>query len=62
MRLSQRWIDKLVKLPESGMGYQIVDIHLKDGTILKNALVINCEEILGYLNFAEADIVDITMP
>lgn len=60
MRLSQRWINKLVQLPERGMGYQVVDIHLKNGTVVRNVLVVNCETIRDSVNFSEEDIVDIT--
>ena len=31
----------LVSLPEQGMGYQIVDIELSNGRILKNLFVID---------------------
>ena len=30
--LKQHWANYLCKLPESGMGYQRVDIRLKDGS------------------------------
>jgi len=61
MSLSQRWIDKLAGLPESGMGYQIVNVHLKDGSIVKGIIVFNSSQIIDNVNFSEADIVDITM-
>lgn len=38
--------NKLVELPEQGMGYQIVDITLVDGTILKNRQIFNCTYLL----------------
>lgn len=34
-------IDKLVNLPEQGMGYQIVDVTLKNGQILTDRRVVN---------------------
>lgn len=60
MRLSQRWIDKLMELPEYGMGYQIVNFHLKDGTVVRNVLVLNCETIQDKISFSGDDIADIT--
>jgi predicted RNA-binding protein len=31
----------LIKLPETGMGYQLVDITMKDGSIYQNKTIIN---------------------
>ncbi|MBI2674307.1 MAG: hypothetical protein HYX22_01015 [Candidatus Yanofskybacteria bacterium] len=59
MRLSQKWVDKLVNLPESGMGYQTVDVILKNGSTVRGLIVINCQDILGKVYFSEDDIVDI---
>ncbi|MEX2090659.1 MAG: hypothetical protein WD989_00800 [Candidatus Paceibacterota bacterium] len=61
MRLSQKWIVKLIALPESGMGYHIVDVHLKNGTVVYGLMVVNCEEIinLGNRSFSSFDIQDI---
>jgi hypothetical protein len=39
--LTKDQIDTLSDLPETGMGYQIVDITLNDGTVLKNKVVLN---------------------
>ncbi len=36
----------LSELPESGMGYQLVDITLKDGKQLKNRIVVNSQFLL----------------
>ena len=41
--LPPEWIATLVKMPETGMGYQKVDITLLDGSVLRSALVYNCE-------------------
>jgi len=59
MRLSQKWVVKLSNLPESGMGYQVVDITLKNGRVHKNILVYNCQEIKKFVLFREDQIVDI---
>ena len=40
----QDLIDYLIKSPESGMGYQIVDIYMKDGQIIKG-FVFNCQDL-----------------
>ena len=41
IQLSDKQIKLLEKLPEKGMGYQIVDVFLNNGKILKNRIVIN---------------------
>lgn len=43
--LSKKWVDYLTRLPESGMGYQRVNVLLEDGTELKDCTVFNAEEI-----------------
>ncbi|MBI2677019.1 MAG: hypothetical protein HYX21_03700 [Candidatus Yanofskybacteria bacterium] len=59
--LSQKWVDKLAGLPETGMGYQIVDVYLKNGTIVRGLTVVNCEQIVvpESHSFSENDIQDI---
>ncbi len=42
MELPEKFVEKLVQLPETGMGYQVVDIYLKDGRVFV-AIVLNCE-------------------
>lgn len=41
--LNKHWTDKLLDLPESGMGYQRVRVRLKDGRTVENAIVLNAE-------------------
>ena len=41
LKLSKIFSDYLSDLPETGMGYQIVDIELKNGNILKDYVVLN---------------------
>ncbi len=36
---------KLLSLPESGMGYQRVDVTLEDGREVKNVIAFNAEEV-----------------
>ncbi len=46
IRLSDTFINILISLPENGMGFQIVKIILKDGTILNKHKVINSEWLM----------------
>lgn len=45
LRLSQNFIDYLIEQPETGMGYHLVDIELKNGTVLHDRIVLNSEYI-----------------
>jgi hypothetical protein len=45
MKLDRCWTDRLLELPESGMGYQRVDVRLADGRVLRDVVVFNAEEI-----------------
>lgn len=45
IQLPPKWADFLIRQPESGMGYQRVDVLLEDGTELKDCTVLNAEEI-----------------
>ncbi len=46
IKLRDEHIKTLSELPETGMGYQVVDILLKDGKTLKNRIVINSEFLI----------------
>ena len=46
IQLKEEHIRYLMELPESGMGYQIVDITLKDGQQFKNRIVLNSQLLL----------------
>lgn len=59
MRLSQKWVEKLVNMPEAMMGYQTVNVVLKDGRTIEGLIVLNCQDILSKIYFSEDDIVDI---
>jgi hypothetical protein len=39
MRLAERWLEYVRTMPETGMGYRVVDIELKDGGVFKQAAV-----------------------
>ncbi len=45
LSLSQKWSRTLGKWPESGMGYQRVDVRLRDGTTVKNVMVFNAVQM-----------------
>lgn len=60
MKLSQKWIDRLLRLPESGMGYQIVSVTLKNGQRFPRLVVLNSEEIQNNDLFSSEDIESIS--
>lgn len=45
IKLDRCWTDRLLELPESGMGYQRVDVRLVDGRELRDVVVFNAEEL-----------------
>jgi hypothetical protein len=59
VHLPEHWIERLVGLPESGMGYQRVNIVLKHGKILRDVVVMNAEEAQAPEPFEPSDILDI---
>ncbi len=46
IKLPESLINKLINLPESGMGYQIVKVILRNGKILKKHKVFNSELLM----------------
>lgn len=38
--LPQKWLFELANKPETGMGYQIVDVLLNDGRLFKQVVVV----------------------
>ena len=36
---SKKFVDYISNTPETGMGYWIVDVHLKDGRVYRQVLV-----------------------
>lgn len=56
IQLARRWIDVLRKEPESGMGYQRVDVRFADGRHLKNLMVFNAEHLDVPDTFADAEV------
>ena len=45
LHLNDRWSTALCQLPETGMGYQRVDVLLRDGRRVKDVLVFNAEKV-----------------
>ena len=46
LKLPDTFINILINLPESGMGYQIVKVILKSGKILREHKVLNSELLM----------------
>jgi len=40
-KIPEKFVHQLAKLPESGMGYQLVKIFLSDGKVLRKRKVLN---------------------
>jgi hypothetical protein len=59
IKLDKPWTDRLLKWPETGMGYQRVDVTMVDGRQLKNAVVLNAELLEVPAEFAHATVADI---
>jgi hypothetical protein len=45
IRLPEKWARFLLRQPESGMGYQRVDVRLTNNRKIKDVVVFNAEEI-----------------
>jgi hypothetical protein len=65
-RLPEHWSKFLLKQPETGMTYQIVDVTLRDGRIVRDVAIIQSELVgaaRGHteIPFDPADIVDIKL-
>ncbi len=43
LKLSDEWTQKLLKMSESGMGYQTVMVVLRSGIVIDDAVVLNAE-------------------
>jgi hypothetical protein len=61
IHLPKRWIEKLAQLPESGMGYQRVNIVLKRGKVLEGIVVLNAEEAQAPEAFEPSEIMDVQL-
>ncbi|XSG80952.1 MAG: hypothetical protein ACPW61_07530 [Methyloligella sp. ZOD6] len=64
LELRQKFIKKLVELPESGMGFQMVDLKLADGRTVPNVPVFNSEIAQlpdTYRGIAPADVIEVRL-
>jgi hypothetical protein len=61
IKLNDYWSQRLAHMPETGMGYQKVDLILKDGRTLKGLLVLNAEDCQTEQEFKVEDIADIKL-
>ncbi len=59
IKLPNSLINKLLKLPESGMGYHKVNLILKDKTILKDIIVLNSSIAVVDAKIKKSHIIDI---
>lgn len=59
--LNDFWSQRLAQLPESGMGYQKVDIVMKDHRVIENVIVLNAEECQTFEDFNLSDIADVKL-
>jgi len=61
IKLERRFVERLIDQPESGMGYQRVDLRLSDGRELKDVVVFNGEEAEVPDEFGNAKIADVRL-
>lgn len=62
LKLNENWTKKLLKYPESGMGYQKVNVMLKSDQVIKDVIVLNAEDLVipdQYANLTIDDISDL---
>ena len=62
LHLDDRWASHLSRLPENGMGYQVVDVLLRNGEQVRGVVVLNAQEVqwpAGRPQIASHDIVGI---
>lgn len=63
--LPQKWLVDLVEKPETGMGYQIVTVSLRDGRQFKQVVVVDgrITQIRGLIGipFAQEEIADVLL-
>jgi hypothetical protein len=65
IKLSPKWAERLKSTPETGMGYQVAMVVLKDGTCFDQVVIVEgrITQIWGYSNvpFIESDILTIVV-
>ena len=65
LELSDKWAPVLIRQPETGMGYQVTTIILKDGRRFSNVTIaggaVTCVNGYSDIPFREDDIADIVV-
>ena len=61
IRLQRQWRAKLAQMPETGMGFQLVDIQLRDGGWLESLHVHNGEQCETETQFDPSEVVDVRL-
>jgi hypothetical protein len=63
IQLTQKYIDLLSSLPETGMGFQVVDVFLNNGEILSEIIVLNATHMRlpDNLQISSEEIIDIKL-
>ncbi|MGE0021958.1 MAG: hypothetical protein AB7S72_19980 [Draconibacterium sp.] len=51
IKLPDSFVNKLINLPESGMGYQFVKVILRGGKVLRKQKVLNSELLMLEENY-----------
>lgn len=46
VELPEELKSQLIELPETGMGFHVIDVVLKNGRVLKNRTVLNCTKLI----------------
>lgn len=63
LQLSEKWAPRLLAQPESGMGYQLVEVRLLDGRVFRDAIVVGgcITQVQGsaVVPFVESEIADL---
>jgi hypothetical protein len=64
LKLDKSWTERLLKYPETGMGYQKVDVILQSGQIIRDAVVLNAEDLVlpdQYADLKPKEIADLVV-
>jgi hypothetical protein len=65
IELRKNIVNRLLGLPETGMGYQVVDLVLADGRIVPDVKIFNCEIANlpeSFRNVSPSDVTDVRLP
>jgi len=60
LKLSKKWTDKLLEIPETGMGYHVATVKLNDGKEFSNVVISNSSHMsIPDMDIKEEDIREI---